>query len=95
MNSLYSVCVYVYSKQNQLWMEGVEFYKGCPYNKAAPYEYGIYSIKQREMFKSMNGNGVQNVPKGECHFFLLFFLFFNFEMFDFNLQKMQTFKSPN
>lgn len=53
------------SKQNQLWMEGVEYYKGCPYNKAPPCEYGIYSIKQREMFKSPNGNGVQNVPKGK------------------------------
>lgn len=52
-----------YSKQNQLWMEGVEFYKGCPYNKAPPYEYGIYSIKQREMFKSTNGNGVQNISQ--------------------------------
>lgn len=53
------------SKQNQLWMEGAEFYKGCPYNRAPPYQYGIYSIKQREMFKSSNGNGVQNVPKGK------------------------------
>lgn len=73
-NTPLSICVFVCfcSKQNQLWMEGIEFYKGCPYNKAPPYEYGIYSIKQREMFKSTNGNGVQNVPKGKHTIVALF-----------------------
>lgn len=52
------------SKQNQLWMEGAELYKGHPYNKAPPYEYGIYSIKQREL-RSSNGNSLQNVSKGK------------------------------
>ncbi|XP_055318667.1 tyrosine-protein phosphatase cdc-14 isoform X2 [Sitodiplosis mosellana] len=45
-------------KQNQLWAEGVEFYKGKPFGKAEPHIYGIYSIKQREL-KSTNGNGLQ------------------------------------
>lgn len=46
-------------------MEGAELYKGSPYNKASPYEYGIYSIKQRELIKSSNGNSLQNVSKGK------------------------------
>lgn len=45
----------LFSKQNQLWLEGAELYKGKPFAKAEPYQYGIYSIKQRE-HKSTNGN---------------------------------------
>lgn len=33
-------------------MEGLDFYKGAPSNKAAPSEFGIYSIKQRELAKT-------------------------------------------
>lgn len=51
---VFSLC----SKQNQLWTEGVEFYKGKAFSKAEPHLYGIYSIKQREL-KSTNGNGLQ------------------------------------
>lgn len=32
-------------------------YKGKPFAKAEPYQYGIYSIKQRELHKTSNGNG--------------------------------------
>lgn len=80
-------------------MEGVEYYKGCPYNKAPPYEFGIYSIKQREMFKSTNGNGVQNVPKGKQTLDgsnVMTLAMKNDESNqNLNLQKIQTFKSPN
>lgn len=48
----------LYSKQNQLWADGVEFYKGKAFGRAEPHLYGIYSIKQREL-KSTNGNSVQ------------------------------------
>lgn len=37
-------------------MEGLEFYKGSPSNKAAPSEFGIYSIKQRELAKTAQAN---------------------------------------
>lgn len=87
---LISLCVFclsllLNSKQNQLWAEGAEFYKGKPFGKAEPHEYGIYSIKQREL-KSTNGNGLQTsttITKGNCAFqgllhqmFTLFFFIF-------------------
>lgn len=37
-------------------MEGLEFYKGSPTNKAVPSEFGIYSIKQRELNKTAQAN---------------------------------------
>lgn len=67
------------SKQNQLWLEGAELYKGKPFAKAEPYQYGIYSIKQRELLKTANGNGIQNTSKGEsyasCSFVFVIILF--------------------
>lgn len=54
-----------FSKQNQLWMEGAEHFKGKPFEKAEPHVYGIYSIKQRELHKSTNGNGIQTTTKGK------------------------------
>lgn len=59
----------MYRKQNQLWIEGAEYYKRKSFGKAEPYEHGIYSINQRELFKSTNGNGVQTATtkgKKEC-----------------------------
>lgn len=44
----------IYRKQNQLWMEGAEFYRGKINNKAERNNYGIYSIKKREVTKSLS-----------------------------------------
>lgn len=42
---------YYYRKQEQLWADGLEFYKdkGTVLKKAKPHEFGIYSLKQREI----------------------------------------------
>lgn len=46
----------LFRKQNQLWQDGLEYYKRTGSNKAPPCEYGIYSIKQRELNKSSTIN---------------------------------------
>lgn len=69
----YNLC----SKQNQLWMEGTEFYKGKPSHKPEHHQYGIYSIKQREVSKSSNGNSLQNSCKGDCKLNFLFIFYAN------------------
>lgn len=45
-------------------MEGVEYYKGRAHSTAKCHEYGIYSIKQRELSKLPNGNSLQSTPRG-------------------------------
>lgn len=56
-----------YSKQNQLWIEGDEYYKE---NGQRPehHEYGIYSTKRRENAKSLNCISLQSTSKGEHSF---------------------------
>lgn len=53
-----------YSKQNQLWIEGDEYYKGNPMGRPESHEYGIYSTKQRINAKLLNCNSVQSTSKG-------------------------------
>lgn len=78
----------IFSKQNQLWLEGAELYKGKPFAKAEPYQHGIYSIKQRELHKSTNGNA------GELNYLIFIAVFFVNIMFEF-FQKIQMVKPQN
>lgn len=55
------VTLYLNSKQNQLWNEGAAFYKGKPTNKTERHEFGIYSIKQREVTKP-TPKGKNDIP---------------------------------
>lgn len=54
-------------KQNQLWLDGLEYYRGTGSNKAPPCPYGIYSIRQRDLHKTAAVPAIKTVSTSQSY----------------------------